>query len=202
VARAAKLPKDVYVDSLSRLPLLERDELDAHDRKHYDEVAGPNSRTLVGLRGPSGIWLHSPGLAASMRAANQYLRFETALGRRLTELAILVTARELDNQFEWTAHEPAAIAAGLDAKIVDVVKRRRPVTGLGPHEALIIGFGRELFRWRKIRSRTFARAVSAFGRRGVLELAALMGNYAMTAAILNTVDQRLPPGQKPLLPIR
>jgi 4-carboxymuconolactone decarboxylase len=202
VARTAKLPKDVSANSLSRLPLLARDELDAQGREHYDEVVGPNSRTLVGLRGPSGIWLHSPRLAASVRAANQYLRFETALSRRLTELAILVTARELDNQFEWTAHEPAALAAGLDPKIVDVVKHRRPVARLGEREALIIGFGRELFRWRKIRSQTFARAVAAFGRRGVLELAALMGNYAMTAAILNTVDQQLHPGQKALLPIR
>jgi hypothetical protein len=72
---------------------------------------------------------------------------------------------------------------------------------LGKKEALIIGFGRELFRTRKLRSRTYARAVELFGRRGVLELAALMGNYAATAIILDVVDQRLQPQQPPLLPI-
>ena len=194
------LPKDVYPESLSRFPLLTRELLDEVGRKLYDTVVGPQSRTLVGLRGPSGIWLHSPKLAGFVRAANQYLRFETALDRRLTELAILVTARELHNQFEWTAHEPAALKEGLEPKIIDVVKRGRPIAGVGKKEALIVGFGRELFRTRKVRSGTFARAVELFGRRGVLELAALMGNYAGTALILAAVDQQLHPEQTPLLP--
>ncbi|HKQ64135.1 MAG TPA: carboxymuconolactone decarboxylase family protein [Methylomirabilota bacterium] len=201
-----KLPRDVFEASLSRLPLLARAELDAHGQEHYDTVVSPTSRTLVGLRGPSGIWLHSPKLAGFLRSANQYLRFETALDRRLTELAILVTARELDNQFEWTAHEPAALAEGLDKRIIELVKRRKPLGRLGKQlgrrEAVIIAFGRELFARRKLSSATFARAVDLFGRRGVLELAALMGNYAMTAVILDTVDQQLHPGQKPLLPAR
>src|SRR5262245_7310996 len=127
---------------------------------------GPESRTLVGLRGPSGIWLHSPKLAGFVRAANQYLRFESVLDRRLTELAILVTARELDSQFEWTAHEPAALKEGLEPRIVDVVKRRRPVTGLGKKEALIVSFGRELFRTRKLGSRTFEGGIGVGARRG------------------------------------
>ena len=201
-----KLPRDVYEASLSRLPLLTRDELDAEGQEHYDTVVSPKSRTLAGLRGPSGIWLHSPKLAGFLRAANQYLRFETALDRRLTELAILVTAREIDNQFEWAAHEPAALAEGLEARIIELVKRRLPLgrlgKRLGKREAVIIAFGRELFGKRKLSSVTFARAVELFGRRGVLELAALMGNYAMTAVILDTVDQQLHPGQKPLLPPR
>ena len=196
------LPKDVRSESLSRFPLLTPADLDEVGRQLYDTVVGPQSRTLVGLRGPSGIWLHSPKLAGFLRSANQYLRFETALGRRLTELAILVTARELDSQFEWTAHEPAALKEGLEPKIIDVVKRGRPIAGLGKKEALIVAFGRELFRTRQLRPRTFARAVELFGRRGVLELAALMANYAGTALILAAVDQQLHPGQRPLLPIR
>ena len=201
VEQVARLPKDVHPDSLSRLPLLKREELDAQGIKLYDLAVSPESRTLVGLRGPSGIWLHSPFLAEFLRAANRYLRFETALDRRLTELAILVTARELDHQFEWAAHEPAALREGLDSRIIDIVKHRKPVARLGKKEALIIGFGRELFRKKRLRSQTFARAVELFGRRGVLDLAALMGNYAMTAVILNTVDQQLHPGQRPLLPM-
>jgi 4-carboxymuconolactone decarboxylase len=195
------LPQDVYPDSRSRLPLLERAALDEPGQTLYDTVVGPESRTLLGLRGPSGIWLHSPRLGAHQRAANQYLRYEADLEPRLRELAILVTAREIDNQFEWTAHEPAAQKEGLDPAIIDLVKHRRPLGGLGEREALIITFGREVFREKKVSSRTFARAVQAFGWQGVVDLAALMGNYAMTAVLLNAVDQQLPPGQDPLLPI-
>ena len=194
------LPADIHPESLSRLPLVKRDEMDEQGKMFYDEVTGPQSRTLAGLRGPSGIWLHSPELGARVRAVNQHLRFETTMDRRLTELAILVTARELDNQFEWTAHEPAALKDGLAPEIIEVVKHHKPVSGLGTKEALIISFGRELFRERQVRSETFARALEVFGPRGVVNLAALMGNYAMTAVILNAVDQQLHHDQKPLLP--
>jgi 4-carboxymuconolactone decarboxylase len=195
------LPPDVYPDSLSRLPLLGRDELDEDGKRYYDAVTGPQSRTLVGLQGPSGIWLHSPKLALHLRGANQYLRYETKLGRRLTELAILVTARELDHQFEWTAHEPVALREGLEPEIVDVVKYRRPISGLGDREAVIISLGRELLRDRKVHSETFARAVALFGRQGVLDLVALIGDYAMTAIILTTFDQQVHPDRPPLLPV-
>ena len=200
---AVTLPKDIHPESVSRLPLLSREDMDEQGRSFYDTVVSPRSRTLVGLRGPSGIWLHSPKLGEHVRAANQYLRYETGLERRLTELAILVTARELDHQFEWTAHEPAALKEGLEPHIIDVVKHRKPLkslSGLRRREALIIRFGREVFRDRKVRSRTFAQAVEMLGHAGVVNLAALMGNYAMTAVILTTVDQRLRPGQRPLLP--
>ena len=193
------LPGDVHPESLSRLPPVTRDEMDEQGQAFYDTVTGPHSRTLAGLQGPSGIWLHSPALGARVRAVNQYLRFEATLERRLTELAILVTARELDNQFEWTAHEPAALKEGLDPTIIEVVKHRKPVSGLGTKEALIISLGRALFRERKVDSETFAQAVEVFGSRGVVELAALMGNYAGTAIMLNMVDQQLHAGQTPLL---
>ncbi len=193
------LPADIHPESLSRLPLVKRDEMDEHGKMFYDEVTGPQSRTLVGLRGPSGIWLHSPELGARVRAVNQYLRYETTLERRLTELAILVTARELDNQSEWTAHEPAALQEGLDPAIIEVVKHRKPIAGLGTKETLIISLGRQLFRERKVDPETFAHALEVFGSRGLVNLAALMGNYAATAIMLNMVDQQLRPDQTPLL---
>lgn len=195
------LPGDIDPQSLSRLPPVRREDLDERGQRLYDATVSPQGRTIVGLQGPGGIWLHSPELAERVRAANQYLRYETDLGRRLTELAILVAARELDHQFEWTAHEPVALREGLDPAIIDIVKHRKPAAGLGEREALIIELGRELFREKKVRSATFARAVEAFGRRGVVNLVTLMANYAMTAVVLNAFDQQLRPGQEPLLPI-
>ena len=195
------LPDDVHPESLSRLPLVAREDMDERGQRLYDAVVSPQSRTLVGLQGPSGIWLHSPRLGEHMRAANQYLRFETKLEPRLRELAILVTAREIDSQFEWTAHEPAALKEGLAPEIIDLVKHRKPIAGLGEDEALIVSFGRELFREKKVRAQTFARAETVFGRQGVVDLAALMANYAMTAVMFNAVDQQLRPSQQRLLPI-
>src|SRR5438128_5049248 len=149
------LPPDVYPDSLSRLPLLGRDELDEDGKRYYDAVTGPQSRTLVGLQGPSGIWLHSPKLALHLRGANQYLRYETTLGRRLTELAILVTARELDHQFEWTAHEPVALREGLEPEIIEVVRHRKSVVELETKEA-----GKSVRRRSRARSRSSGLAAS------------------------------------------
>ncbi len=181
-----------------RLAKLTYDQLSPEQRLAWDEVvAGPRKK----MHGPFFIWLHSPELGERVRAVNQYLRFETALDRPLTELAILVTARELDQQFEWTAHEPAARAEGLSAEIIDVVKFRRSNAALPPRESVIVEFGRQVFRDRKVGSATFARAVELFGHEGVVNLAALMGNYAMTAVILNAVDQHVHPERTPLLPI-
>lgn len=129
-------------------------------------------------RAPAGIHLYNPRVAESVRVGNQYLRFQTDLGRRLSELAILVTARELDQQFEWTAHEPAALAAGLEPGIIDVVKYRRPVTTLGEKEAAVVQLGREMFGRRRVSPNSFARALKLFGNKGIVDLVCLMAEYS------------------------
>ena len=197
----AATPDDIYPDSGSRLPLIQREDLDERGQQLYDSYVSPESRALAGLRGPGGIRLHSPRVAEHLSAANRYLRYESGMDPRLRELAILVTAREMDNQFEWTAHEPAGLREGLEPEIIDIVKYRRPIAGLGETEALIIRFGRELFQEKKVRSETFASAVETFGRQGVVNLVSLMGSYSATAALLNALDQQLRPDQEPLLPL-
>src|SRR6266700_1007822 len=106
-------PEDVDPESGCRLPLPQRAELDADARRIYDSLADPGSASLRGLRGPGGILLHSPGLARYTRPLNHYLRHEAGLGARVREIAILVTARSLDSQFEWAAHEPEAVREGV-----------------------------------------------------------------------------------------
>lgn len=199
---AQTLPKDVYPDSRFRLPLPKKQDLDDYGKKVYDELADPGRRSLVGLQGPAGIRLHSPRIAKLMNDANNYLRTETGFGDRLTEIAIMTTARELENQFEWAAHEKAGLKAGVEPAIVDMIKYRRPAAGLGEKEAVVISFGRELFGQRKVSSATFAAALRLFGQRGVVDLVSLMGHYAATSALLNAFDMQLPEGQKPLLPAR
>ena len=194
------LPKDIYPESRSRLPLPKREALDEQGKRVYDSVLDPKRPTLAGFQGPAGIWLHSPRVGEPFREMNRILRNEVPLAPRLRELAILVTAREFDSQFEWTAHEPVALKEGLGPGILDAVKFRRVVTGAPEKEAAIIAFGRELLRDRKVRSETYAEMVRVFGQTAVVNLAALMANYAFTAVMLTAFDQQLHEGREPLLP--
>jgi 4-carboxymuconolactone decarboxylase len=195
------LPKDIHPESRSRLPLPKREALDEQGKRVYDSVLDPKRPTLAGFQGPAGIWLHSPRVGEPIREMNRILRTEVPLEPRLRELAILVTAREFDNQFEWTAHEPVALKEGLDPKILDIVKFRRPVPEVSGKETVIIAFGRELFRDRKVRPETYAEMVRVFGQTAVVNITALMANYALTAVMLTAFDQQLHEGKKPLLPL-
>src|ERR1700690_1194900 len=140
---AAQLPKDIDPISRYRLPLPKRDDMDDYGKKVFDELTDPDYGERTGLGTPAGIRLYSPKLAKPMSEAFRYLRTETGLGDRLTEIAILVTAREMDNQYEWASHELAGLKAGVEPTIIDIIKYRKPVSGLGEKEGDIIAFGRE-----------------------------------------------------------
>jgi len=154
-------PEDVDRQSRCRLPLPKREELSGAAAQIYDSLADPKGGSIRGLRGPGGIHLHSPQLALHTRALNHYLRREADLSGRLRELAILTTARELDSQIEWTAHEPEALREGLSSEIVDVIRCRRDTARLDPADAIVIELGREIFANREVSSATFARRTGA-----------------------------------------
>jgi 4-carboxymuconolactone decarboxylase len=194
------MPSDIDPQSGFRLPLPKREDLDDAGKAHYDRVAAPGA-SIVGLQGPSGITLYSPKAAEHARALNRYLRFEAGLLPREREIAILTTAREMDSQFEWAAHEPEARKEGVEERVIDVIKHRTPTAGLAETDAAVIELGRQIFRDHKVTSETFAKAKALFGPHKLVELVMLMGNYAGTAALLAAVDMQLHPGQKPLLPM-
>jgi 4-carboxymuconolactone decarboxylase len=193
---------DIDPESGNRLPLPKREDLDEAGQRIYDRSTDPKGGTIRGLRGPGGIHLHSPAFAERAGPLNRYLRFEAGFSGRVRELAILVTARECDSQFEWAAHEPAALKEGIAPAIIDIIKHGRPVTGIDACDAVIIEFGREMFGARNVTSRTYVRALAQFGPRMLVDLVALMGNYAATAAMLTAFDMQLDAGQPPLLPPR
>jgi 4-carboxymuconolactone decarboxylase len=195
-------PDDIDPQSQCRLPLPRRDELDAEGQRVYDSLADPQGGSLRGLRGPGGIHLHSPDLARHNRPLNRYLRQEAGLGGRLRELVILVTARELDSQFEWAAYEAEALREGLASEIIETIRHRRDTGQLDAADAVVIELGREIFTARNVSSATFARALAQFGRRKLVDLIALMGNYAATAALLTAFDMQLDPDQPPPLPVQ
>ncbi len=99
-------------------------------------------------------------------------------------------------------HEPAALKVGLESTIIDIVKYRRPITGLGTKETRIITLGRELMQDRRVSPRVYAETIRAFGITGTVDLVTLMAQYAATAFVLNAFDQQLHSDQRPLLPTR
>jgi 4-carboxymuconolactone decarboxylase len=198
---SAQLPKDVYPDSRDRLPLPKRSDTDEYGNKVFDQL--PATTQLPAT--VHSIRLYSP-VAKSLEEADHYLNFETGLPDPLVEIAILVTAREMDSQFEWTQNEPHGLDPGnshhIEPAIIDIIKYDKPVVGLGEKETAIISLGREMFGQRKVSSATFAHVLRLFGRRGTVDLVELMANYSAAAAELTAFDQQLKAGQRPLLPLR
>lgn len=197
------LPKDIDPGSRARLPYVKREDLDAEGKKTYDSIVNETTPYSHGFPAPIGMWMHSPKMAQHILPAYMYLRFGNSFGTRLTELAILVASREINAQYEWTAHEPWARNAGVEPQIIDMVKYRRSVTGLGEKETLIIVFGRELLGDKKVTSETFAHARKVFGEDGVTDLAGLMAFYQFlyTSSVV-PFDIQIPAGAQPLLPAR
>lgn len=191
------VPDDIYPESGNRLPPPEREMLDEARKKDFDNSV--NGRTLAGLRGPGGIQLYSP-VGPLISQVNRYLRFDAGIDARIREIAILTTAREASNQFEWTMHEPAALKEGVAPEIVDLIKHRKPVAGIAEEYALVIRLGRAIFADRKVPSELFAQARAQFGDQRLVDIVLLMGNYAATAALLTAFDMQLPADRAPLLP--
>jgi len=194
-----KLPKDIYPDSGARLPMPNRDQMSDEEKKIYDRLVVPGAPASDGLKGPLGIRMQNPKLAELDRTLAKYLRFDTQLKGRTSELAILVTAREMDSRFEWAAHEPQAIKQGLEPEIVDIIKYRKRIRGLKEVDAIIIHLGREMFGTRKVTSATFARALKIFGAKQLVNLVELMAHYSATAATLRVFDNQVGTDQ-PVLP--
>jgi 4-carboxymuconolactone decarboxylase len=194
------LPADINATSLTRLPPVQRPDLDADGQKIFDSLAGPNSKGP--LRGILGLGIYDPKLAEALHLLHDSVTKYGTLGNRVDELAILVATREEQMSLnEWYGHEAAALKAGLDQSIIDVVKFGKEPAGLDAKDALIIRFGREWFRDHHVSPDTFAKTVEAFGQRGTVELIGVMGDYAMVGMMLQAVDQQLP-GRPALPPLK
>jgi 4-carboxymuconolactone decarboxylase len=192
-------PADIHPVSLSRLPPVQRADLDDEGKRIYDALAG-TGKTLAPT-GPSAVTMHSPKAAEPIYALNQYLR-KTVAGPRYFEVAALVAAGEFEQQYEWSGHEPAAQRAGVDQSVIDAIKFNRDVKGLPEKDATIIQLGRAIFRDHKVAPELWGRMEQHFGRQGAVEITTVMADYAMVGFVLTAVDQQLPPDRKPLLPAR
>jgi 4-carboxymuconolactone decarboxylase len=185
---------------MARLPTATRESVPEDQRGIFDEML--QGLGSVPLYGPGSVMIHVPKAHQWATGLNQYLRNASSLPKKAQELAMLVTARELDCQHIWNAHAASARQAGVPDAIVDGLRDRKALTNLPLDEAAVMDYGREFFRTHHVSRGAFQAALERFGRQGVVELALIFGNYSMLAVLINAFDTDLPPERtEPLLPV-
>ena len=184
------------VSYVSRLPPLPDESLTAEQRRIRDAIAaGPRG----GARGPFPALLRSPQLAERAAALGEFLRFGTSLPPRLSEMAILITARAWTAQYEWFAHAQLARKGGLSDEIIDALAQRRRPEQMQADEAALYEFCTEMHTRHEVSDATYQKAVATFGEHGVVEIIGLSGYYVLVAMTLNVAQVPLPEGTEPPL---
>jgi 4-carboxymuconolactone decarboxylase len=192
---SSTLPADLDPTSRARLPYLQRKDMDEKAQKTFDTLPGRSPEGV--LRGPLAFAAYNPGVAQALFDLHNAAVAGT-LDPHVRELAILVACRETNYSLEWNAHEPSALKAGVDAKTIDVVRRNGALTGVDEKDAAVIRFGRQMLHDGKMDSATFAKASQLFGKRGAMDLVAVMSTYAVSGFYAIAVDEHMPPGRTDL----
>jgi len=154
-------------------------------------MSGPRK----GMNGPFNAWLRSPELADRLQKVGEYVRFNTSLDKRLNEMAIIMTAQYWGSQYEWYAHAPLAIKAGLDPEIVAALGAGRKPEKMKDDEAIVWEFTTQLRRDHEVDDALYARAVEKFGEDGVMDLIAVNGYYDVVSMTLNVAHVSPPAGE-------
>ncbi|WP_408191057.1 carboxymuconolactone decarboxylase family protein [Paraburkholderia graminis] len=178
---------------MKRIADLDPAQITPAQRSVYDAIAnGPRK----GVRGPLAVWLHRPELAQNAQSLGRYCRYETSLEPRQSELAILTIARVWGSEYEWYAHKPIALEAGVDAAVLEAIRTNGVPVFARDDEAVIHRFLTELHRDRKVSDATYAHAVELLGEAGVIDLTGLAGYYTLISMTIN-VFQVSPPAGAP-----
>ncbi|QTH24623.1 carboxymuconolactone decarboxylase family protein [Rhizorhabdus wittichii] len=165
--------------------------LDDEQQRIYDMiVAGPRGR----VEGPLETWLESPQLAEKAQELGAFCRFGTSLPPRLSELAILVVGAWWQADFEWYVHAPIARSAGISDEVIEAIRTGRPPDFEREDEAAVHGFTFELLRYRRVSDASHDRVVGLLGRRGAIELTAMLGYYTLISMTIVGFDVPLPGG--------
>lgn len=177
-------------------PIPPEEWTDAQRSAAQDIVNGPRG----GLYGPFIPLLRSPELMGYAQRLGEYLRYRSAIGVRLSELAILVTAREWDQQVEWAIHAPIARQVGIPQDVIDAIARRERPQAMLVDEAVVVDFCTELHRTKQVSDRVYADALALFGEQGVVDLMGVNGYYTFLAMVMNTARTEAPPTEAAPLP--
>ena len=168
-------------DAQARMPPIPEGSLTDEQKAavaEFEQVRGS-------LSGPWHVLARSPGMLNPARSLSDYVRFNSSLPPRLSEFAILITAREWTSQYEWNAHHGLAMRGGLDPDVAAALAEGRRPEGMAPDEAAVYDFCIELHRNRSVSDATYARAVELLGEQGIVDLIGLSGWYTLVSMTLN-----------------
>ncbi len=182
---------------MARLPNVNRDELRPEDQQYFDEIVG--SRGSV--RGPYGILLHSPQLAARVAHTGTFVRFEFDVPEALKELVIITTAREVTSQYEFSAHARLAREAGVSEETIQAIAKGTAPQGLSGDEEILVRYTKELVGNHKISDATFNAVKDRFGVQDTVNFTGLIGHYLLVGQILLAFDVELAPGMTAEIPV-
>jgi 4-carboxymuconolactone decarboxylase len=180
-----------------RMPELQPGQMTPDQKAMYDAIiAGPRHS----IEGPFNAWLRSPELGNRLQRVGEYLRFNTSIPHNLNEFAILITAVEWKAGFEWYAHYPLAIKAGLEPAVAEELRQGRRPANMSADETLIYDFSTQLQRQKQVSNAAYDSMVKRFGEQGVTDLTALIGYYNLVSMTLNMAEVQPPAGSKSLEP--
>jgi 4-carboxymuconolactone decarboxylase len=189
----SKLPADLDSQSRARLPYLKSSEVDAKGKKVVD-IFGKGGT----VSGPLAFATYNPAVGQALLDLHDAAVTGGTLDAHTRELAILVACRATNYNLEWNGHEASGVRAGIDAKVIDVVRNNGPLTGLNEKDAAVIRFGRQLLNDKKVASATFAKVVELWGKRGAMDMVAVMNTYAVSGFFAIAVDEHAAEGKAAL----
>jgi len=196
IGYAQSISADLDPQSRARLPYLKKSDMDAKGQKIFDTLPGAGKDDI--LRGPLAFAAYNSAVAQALFDLHNAAVPGGTLDPHTRELAILVACRETNYNLEWNAHAAIGLKAGIDAKLIDVVRYNRPLAGLNEKDATVIRFGRQMLHDKKVDSVTFGKAVEFWGRRGAMDMVAVMSTYAVSGYFAIAVDERSPEGASEL----
>jgi len=179
-----------------RMPPIAADKLTDAQKKAIEDFKAARSAEVSG---PFVPLLRSPEVMSRARAMGDYLRFRSVLPPRLSELVILLTAREWTQNYEWSAHEPAAQKAGLNADVIKAIADGRRPEHMAEDEEILYTLCEELRRNHSVSDATYARALAKFGEQGIIDAVGITGYYTLLSMVMNTARTPLPGGANPQL---
>jgi 4-carboxymuconolactone decarboxylase len=153
----------------------------------------------VPVFGPFEPLMHSPQVMNQARAMGDYLRYHSAIGNTLSELVILITAREWSQDYEWYVHYPIALKAGIKPTIADAIADGRRPTGMSEDEEIVYDFSNELHKNKRVSDRTFERAQKRFGDKAIVDLTGINAYYTLLAMQMNVAQYQTPKDAKKLV---
>jgi len=177
------------------------EKLDPQQKAWAEEIAVA-PRNAKHTNPPYRAYIRSPELAKRLSSLSDYLRWKTSLPPRLSEMAILITAREWTAQYEWFAHYPLALKGGLAPEVADAIAAGKRPAAMKPDETALYDLATELYRDKAVSDATYAAALAQFGEAGIMDIIAIIGYYDLVSMTLITM-QAVPPNDsvKPLAPL-